>query len=143
MKFAMAKINGGEKYPDIRGKVIFEEKPCSVLVSAHICNLPQTGNGFFGFHIHEGMDCNGENFENTKGHYNPNNTSHPKHDGDMPPLIGRKGRAYLSFETDRFKIKDIISKTVVIHENSDDFKTQPSGDAGEKIACGVIKTLKL
>lgn len=142
MRFAMAKISGGEKFPDIRGKVIFEEKPCSVLVTAHICNLPETDTGFFGFHIHEGTDCDGESFENTKGHYNPHNTTHPRHAGDMPPLIAQKGRACLSFETDRFKLNEIICKTVVIHDRPDDFKTQPSGDSGEKIACGVIKILK-
>ena len=139
MKFAMAKISGGEKYPHIRGRVIFEEKPCSVFVTAHICNLPETDTGFFGFHIHEGTDCGGKSFENTKGHYNPKNTTHPKHAGDMPPLIASEGRAYLSFETSRFKLCDVIGKTVVIHLGYDDFTTQPAGNAGEKIACGEIK----
>ena len=142
MKFAMAKINGGEKYPKIRGKVLFEEKCNRVLITVHICNLPQTDSGFFGFHIHEGEDCSQKNFENTKGHYNPTNTTHPGHAGDMPPLLKSKERAYLSFETDRFKLRDIIGKTVVIHYLPDDFTTQPAGNAGDKIACGVINVLK-
>ncbi|MCD7905162.1 MAG: superoxide dismutase family protein [Clostridiales bacterium] len=48
----------------------------------------------------------------------------------------------MTFFTDRFKLSKIIGKTVIIHKNPDDFKTQSSGDAGEKIACGVIKPIE-
>jgi Cu-Zn family superoxide dismutase len=50
-----------------------------------------------------------------------------------------KNRAYLSVLTDRFNVSDIIGRTVIIHNMPDDFTSQPSGNAGEKIACGVIK----
>ncbi len=141
MRFAMAKINGGEKFPDIRGKVIFEQKCGRVLVTAHICNLPDTDIGIFGFHIHDGESCGGENFGDSKGHYNPYGKMHPEHAGDMPNLITTDKRAYLSFETDRFNLSDIIGKSVVIHSEPDDYKTQPSGNSGDKIACGEIKML--
>ena len=57
----------------------------------------------------------------------------------MPPLFSNKGYAFMIFLTDRFKVDEIIGKTVIIHSMPDDFKTQPSGDSGMKIACGVIE----
>ena len=48
------------------------------------------------------------------------------------------GRAYLAVRTDRFRVQEIIGRTVVIHSDPDDFRSQPAGNAGTKIACGVI-----
>lgn len=143
-----ADISGGEKYPGIRGRVIFRQQKNGVLVTADIYGLPtgETGcdAGVFGFHIHEGEDCgsNGkEPFSNTKGHYNPGDCQHPYHAGDLPPLFENDGYAYMSVLTNRFTATEIIGRTVVIHLQPDDFHTQPSGNSGEKIACGVIKPL--
>lgn len=61
------------------------------------------------------------------------------HAGDLPPLLSCQGNAYLSVKTDRFSVNEIIGRTVVIHSNPDDFHTQPAGNAGKKIACGVIQ----
>ena len=58
-------------------------------------------------------------------HLNPNNCPHPYHAGDMPPLFGVNGRALLIFATNRFRIPQIIGKTVIIHARPDDFVTQP------------------
>ena len=143
-----ADISGGENYPGIRGRVIFRQQKNGVLVTADIYGLPtgETGcdSGVFGFHIHEGEDCgsNGqEPFSNTKGHYNPGDCPHPYHAGDLPPLFENDGYAYMSFLTNRFTASEIIGRTVVIHLKPDDFHSQPSGNSGEKIACGVIKAL--
>ena len=140
-----ADISGGENYPGIRGRVIFRQQKNGVLVTADIYGLPtgETGcdSGVFGFHIHEGEDCgsNGqEPFSNTKGHYNPGDCPHPYHAGDLPPLFENDGYAYMSFLTNRFTATEIIGRTVVIHLKPDDFHSQPSGNSGEKIACGVI-----
>ena len=143
-----ADISGGENYPGIRGRVIFRQQKNGVLVTADIYGLPtgETGcdSGVFGFHIHEGEDCgsNGqEPFSNTKGHYNPGDCPHPYHAGDLPPLFENDGYAYMSFLTNRFTATEIIGRTVVIQLKPDDFHSQPSGNSGEKIACGVIKAL--
>ena len=143
-----ADISGGENYPGIRGRVIFRQQKNGVLVTADIYGLPtgETGcdSGVFGFHIHEGEDCgsNGqEPFSNTKGHYTPGDCPHPYHAGDLPPLFENDGYAYMSFLTNRFTATEIIGRTVVIHLKPDDFHSQPSGNSGEKIACGVIKAL--
>lgn len=138
-KHAAARIRGSEQFPDIRGSVLFFQEPCAVAVQAEISGLPQNESGFFGFHIHEGADCGGDGFADTKGHLNPDKKPHPSHAGDLPPLLSCGGRASMAFRTCRFRVSDIIGKTVVIHYGSDDFRTQPSGSAGEKIACGVIR----
>lgn len=72
-------------------------------------------------------------------HYNPDNCQHLYHAGDMPPLFGVDGSAVLLFLTNRFSVEEIIGRTVIIHARPDDFMTQPSGNSGEKIACGVIR----
>lgn len=136
---AIANVKGGSSVPGLRGTVKFYRKCGGVLVEANLGGLPQNSEtGFFAMHIHEGVDCGGEAFANTKGHYAPGNQPHPRHAGDLPPLLGCGGKAYLAVWTDRFSVKDIIGRTVVIHRNTDDFHTQPSGNAGEKIGCGEI-----
>lgn len=142
---AAAYIRGSEKYPDIRGRAAFYTMGSAVLVRAEIMGLPKTADKcekpIFAFHIHAGADCSGtadDAFANAGMHYNPDNCMHPYHAGDMPPLLGVNGNALSVFMTDRFTIDEIIGKTVIIHAKPDDFVTQPSGNAGEKIACGVI-----
>lgn len=137
---ASATICGGENSPNISGHVKFYQTTGGVLIYAVITGLPR-GNTFHGFHVHEGDNCGGtaDNlFANTGSHYNPDKKPHPFHAGDMPPLLNSNGNAISLFLTDRFSVKDVIGKTVVIHELPDDFTTQPSGNSGEKIACGKI-----
>ncbi len=138
--YASAHIVGGKEAPKLRGSAIFTQKNGYVLAEFHVVGLP-SGNpsGFFALHIHEGGSCGGENFSETGSHYNPGGVPHPNHAGDLPPLLYRDGKAWLAVETDRFQVKDIIGKTVVIHSGPDDFHTQPAGNAGTKIACGVIR----
>lgn len=135
---AFARMWGGKEAPCVRGMVKFYQRPSGVLVVAEVSGLPGNGTGFHGFHIHEGADCGGEDFADSGSHFNPTNTSHPMHAGDLPPLYARNGRAYLAVMTDRFCISDIIGRTVIIHSDPDDFHTQPSGNSGKKIACGTI-----
>lgn len=138
---AAALIKGGIDAPMISGEVDFYQKQGVIFIMADISGLPSNKSGFFGFHIHEGNVCSGNEFESTGSHYNPSNMPHPMHAGDLLPLINCKGNAFLAFITDRFTLSEIIGKTVVIHNKSDDFTTQPAGNAGNKIACGVIRSL--
>ena len=57
-------------------------------------------------------------------------------------MVENNGFAYMKVLTDKFKIEDIIGKTVIIHDMPDAFKTQPSGNSGKKIACGIIENSK-
>lgn len=145
---AFARIRGSDKYSNIFGVSQFTQLTRGVLITSRINGLPYSDEncnyGVFGFHIHEGKSCTGNSedaFADTKAHYNPDNCPHPYHRGDLPPLFGNKGYAYMSLLTDRFTLSEIIGKTIVIHLHPDDFTTQPSGNSGEKIACGVIKLI--
>ena len=137
---ARADIEGGQEAPELRGEMQFFQRSDGVLVTAQVFGLPtDSASGFFGLHIHEGDSCGGADFGDTGGHYDPAGVPHPRHAGDLPPLLSCQGRAYLAVLTDRFTVADIIDRTVVIHSGSDDFRSQPAGDAGAKIACGVIR----
>lgn len=136
---AMARIRGDRAYPCLRGLVKFYQRRGGVLIVAEVSGLP--GNGFHGFHIHEGAACTGMDFADSGAHYNPAGQLHPMHAGDLPQLLSAGGRAYLAALTDRFSIRDVIGRAVIIHADPDDFHTQPSGNAGAKIACGIIQPL--
>ena len=135
---AVARIKGDGDAMGITGTVRFYQQPGGVVVLAKLWGLPENGSGFYGFHIHAGSSCGEMPFGAAGGHFNPKGALHPAHAGDLPNLYSCGGRAFLAVLTDRFSIKDILGRTVVIHGRPDDFRTQPSGNAGEKIACGVI-----
>ena len=139
---AVAWIKGNESHSKLSGLVKFYSTPYGgVLIEAEIFGLPNINTGsssdFYALHIHENGDCS-NHFTKTGSHYNPTKQPHPNHAGDMLPLMGNQGYAWLSFYDKRFAIPEIIGKSVIIHEKRDDFVSQPSGDAGEKIGCGVI-----
>lgn len=135
---AIARIRGGSEHPELKGIVRFFQRKDGLIIEAEIQGLPETETGFFAFHIHEGSSCIGEGFPDTGGHFNPGRTLHPNHAGDLPPLLGNHGKAYMRVLTDRFHVEEVVGKTVIVHDEPDDFRTQPSGGAGRKIACGVI-----
>ena len=135
---AIARIYGGKDYPQLSGTVRFFLGIDGVIVEVEIHGLPETETSFFAFHIHEGDNCEGVGFPNTGSHFNSGATMHPQHAGDLPPLLAGHGKAYMKVFTDRFCVEEIIGKTVIIHNDPDDFHTQPAGNAGKKIACGVI-----
>lgn len=135
---ALARVVGSNQAPCLFGSVKFYEMGENVLVVADISGLPESRTGIFALHIHEGGSCAGEKFANTGGHYNPQQKPHPNHAGDLPPLFSCAGKAFLAVLTDRFRIPDVMGRTVVIHSQPDDFTSQPAGNAGDKIACGII-----
>ena len=121
---------------NIRGVVRFFLRQDGVLVTAEVFGLQ---DGFHGFHIHTGESCGGKDFANSLGHFNPGDMPHPDHAGDLPPLLSCGGRAKMTVLTGRFKVSEIIGKTVIVHHDPDDFVTQPAGNSGQKIACGIIE----
>ncbi len=141
---AVAYVSGSSGYSLIKGIVRFYRSAYGVFVVAQVSGLPigsMCASPIFGFHIHEGASCSGnadDPFADTLTHYNPKGCQHPYHAGDLPPLFGANGYAYSAVLTNRFTIDEIIGKTIVIHSSPDDFTSQPSGNAGKKIACGVI-----
>ncbi len=134
-------ISGSSKYPKLHGTVSFFKACNGSLVVAEIFDLP-TKNGVFAMHIHNGTDCGGnadDQFANAGSHLNFLNTQHPFHTGDLPALFSNNGYAWSAVYTDRFQPEQVKGCPVIIHSAPDDYHTQPSGNSGEKIACGIIK----
>lgn len=150
---AVARIAGGKDNPQITGLVTFRNVPSGTEVCALIEGLPEykpavEGKqpiGPHGFHIHDGGSCEENNttepFKAAGGHWDPTNQPHGNHAGDFPVLFSNNGRARMCFFTDKFTVQDVIGKAVIIHENPDDYRTQPAGNSGKRIACGVITVL--
>ena len=145
---AAASIAGSKDHPDISGTVRLYQTNTGVIVLAQVSGLPRSDipcqEHVFGFHIHEGTDCGGnmdDPLADAMSHYDPNGCGHPHHAGDLPPLFGNSGLALSLFLTNRFSIDEVIGRTVIIHDHPDDFTTQPSGNSGTKIACGVIRRI--
>ncbi len=143
---AVAYINGGSDYPDIMGVVGFKSASDGTWIDVDIKNLPEFKEGDedtpqigpHGFHIHE-KACGGYDFSQAGGHWNKNSNPHGNHTGDLPALFSNGGRAKMLVFTDKFKPSEAIGKSVVIHLSPDDYKTEPSGNTGVRIACGTIE----
>jgi Cu-Zn family superoxide dismutase len=147
----IARVKGGPLAPEILGIVLFRDVPGGTEVCADITGLPpykpakgsQAPIGPHGFHIHEVGNCEiGEPqdpFKAAGEHWNPVNQPHGNHAGDFPVLFSNSGRTRMCFFTDKFKPSDVIGKSVIIHQNPDDYRTQPAGNAGKRLACGVIE----
>ncbi|WP_126429013.1 superoxide dismutase family protein [Brevibacillus marinus] len=151
---AFAWVTGGPLAPELKGIVVFTEVPGGTDVYVKVTGLPpyQAGSagrapiGPHGFHIHENGTCeigrSDDPFQAAGGHWNPTNQPHGNHAGDFPVLFSNNGFAAMSFFTNRFRVADVIGKAVIIHQNPDDYRTQPAGDSGKRLACGVIQPLE-
>lgn len=142
---ACAELIGSMSNASVMGMAYFYQTSKGIFLLVQVQGLPtevqSCGPTFFGFHIHEGASCTGTNadpFANVGGHYNPERCAHPRHTGDLPPLINNNGNALMAILVSSFSMADIIGRTLVVHSGPDDFNTQPTGAAGEKIACGQI-----
>ena len=129
------------------GNVTFTQKGDKVVVVAKVTGLAP---GSHGFHIHEKGDCSSGDGMSAGGHFNPFGKPHAhpstsdRHAGDMPMLVvDSAGNASLTAELDVITIgggsADVIGKGVIVHKDPDDFRTQPTGNAGARIACGVVR----
>ena len=153
---AAAAVQGPDGQGDVNGIVYFYQTEMGALLLWSVGGLPVNEDSceksIFAMHIHEGGNCSSRYedeatpaptgpFPNAGGHYNPYGCPHPYHAGDLPPLFSNGGYAFGAVLTSRFGVEEVIGRTVIIHGGTDDFKTQPSGDAGPMIACGVIRRL--
>ena len=103
-----------------------------------------------GLHIHEAGDCSSGDGMSAKGHFNPFGKPHghyggaERHAGDLPALKANKeGRANVQIDLDVITVTpgpaSVIGRGLIVHAAPDDYKTQPTGNAGARIACGVIQ----
>jgi Cu-Zn family superoxide dismutase len=129
------------------GEVNFEQVGGKVQVTAQLIGLAP--NQEFGFHIHEVGDCSSGDGLSAKGHFNPYGKPHgaqgsEHHAGDMPNLKSdAKGKAKLAADLAIVTVAagpaSIVGRGVIVHAAPDDYKSQPTGNAGARLACGVIK----
>jgi len=158
-----AAMGGGAPGPQARlearsgsqvgGTVGFSAKGDMVLVEAHISGL--TPGRQHGFHVHEAGDCSAADASSAKGHVNPTGQPHgnpgahahhgaaPRHAGDLPNLVAdASGQAHYRAEVHGLKLDNsaggILGRAVVVHADPDDYQSQPAGNSGRRIACGVI-----
>jgi Cu-Zn family superoxide dismutase len=134
------------------GIVEFTQTPNGVWVRAALNGLPQ---GTHGFHIHETGECEPP-FESAGGHYNPHGSEHGflteggPHAGDLPNLnVPESGKvtfeafsSALSISGGEAELFDDDGSAVIVHAGADDYSSQPSGEAGDRIACGVLETYR-
>lgn len=146
---AIAFVRGNAANPDLNGTVKFYQTSYyGILIEAEIYGLPDSSkentsqhtSNFYAMHIHENGNCTLP-FDQTGEHFNPERMPHPFHAGDLPPLLSSYGFAWSVFYDERFSIHEIMGRSIIIHKNADDFTTQPSGNSGEKIGCGVIQSI--
>ena len=138
--YAIAYLKGDKDNLKLKGTVEIFPWATGSIIKLEVSGLP-TGNlnNFFGFHIHEKGICEKDkNFETSGLHYDVNMNMHPNHTGDLPNIYSNNGYAFMLYYTNRFKPDDVIGKSIIIHKMIDDMITQPSGNSGTRIACGVI-----
>ena len=132
----------------VKGTVIFTKMGDDVQVVADVENLKP---GKHGFHIHEKGDCSAPDASSAGAHFNPTHQHHggpdsvERHTGDFGNItVDASGKGHLDWKG-KLKFsgaKSIIGKSVIVHEKEDDLKTDPSGNSGARIACGVIEAAK-
>ncbi|TXD83042.1 superoxide dismutase family protein [Subsaximicrobium wynnwilliamsii] len=133
----------------VTGEVVFTEDEGHVTMTATLQGLSE---GSHAIHIHENADCSAEDGSSAGGHWNPTAQPHGKwgdaagyHKGDIGNFIAdADGNAKVIKTTNEWclgcddKNKDVLSKSIIVHEGQDDFVSQPSGDAGGRVSCGGI-----
>ena len=147
-KTAVATMQGANG--EDMGKVELTQSAEGVLLEADLKNIPDSVHAI---HIHETGRCEAPDFESAGGHFDPENVSHgylhgkDSHAGDMPNFEGDSaGTVHVAIMNpdvtlEAGKPNSLIGGSgaaIVVHAGADDYKSQPSGDAGKRIACGVI-----
>jgi superoxide dismutase, Cu-Zn family len=148
VKKAVCMIHALDK-SGVVGTATFVQREGYVEVTAEVSGLTP---GLHGFHVHEFGDCSMKDGSSAGGHFNPTNMPHggpdsPKHhEGDLGNLQADKaGMAKFLAKDKSLQLNgpySIVGRSLIIHEKVDDLKTQPSGDSGKRIACGVIGIAK-
>ena len=135
---------------DVKGSIAFTVVDGKVHAKGEVTGLKP--NSEHGFHIHEKGDCSAPNGDSAGGHFNPGKEDHgsvaatPHHGGDMPNIeADAEGKAVVDADVStnvnigQGNDFDIIGRGLIVHADPDDYKTQPTGNAGARLACAVIK----
>jgi Cu-Zn family superoxide dismutase len=144
-------VSGGPPENQARGTVTFERAANGgIVVHAALTGLAV---GPHGFHVHENGDCGGMKAEAAGGHWNPKSTQHggldkpaaQRHAGDLGNVTANdRGELDVSVESDALLENGrlgVVGRAIVVHTGPDDLRSQPSGQSGDPIACGVIRAV--
>jgi Cu-Zn family superoxide dismutase len=136
-----SKVTGEANFTEENGKVLFELSVDNLTPGEHAV------------HIHEKGDCSAEDASSAGGHWNPTMKPHGKredgssfHKGDIGNMsVGNDGKGTMRLSIAGWSIggadsSNVVGKSVIVHEKADDFTSQPSGNAGGRLSCGVIKS---
>jgi Cu-Zn family superoxide dismutase len=147
--YAAATITGTKTDTAVSGMAQFSANGGKVKLNLQL-TIPSMPNKVVAVHIHQHPNC-GEMGKAAGGHWNPTNQMHGKwgsssfHLGDIGNLtLDAKGNGHLEMETDRWSIggdpkTNVLNHSIVVHNGADDFVSQPSGNSGERIGCGIIR----
>ncbi|HEX2395509.1 MAG TPA: superoxide dismutase family protein [Bacteroidales bacterium] len=132
----------------VSGTVTFALEDEGVRIVADVQGLTK---GKHGIHIHEFGDCSSPDGSSAGNHFNPHSKNHGapdaenRHSGDMGNIeVDESGKGRLEYVDKTMTLEgngSVVGKSVIVHANEDDLKTQPSGNAGGRLACGVIEAL--
>jgi Cu-Zn family superoxide dismutase len=137
----------------VTGVVTFTAVPAGgVEVVARIENLAGAP-GEHGLHVHEGTSCDPPSFQTAGTHFNPSGAPHagphvtPRHAGDLGNVeVGADGAGAVSLTTDLLTLDEgpssVMGRAVILHEKADDLTSQPTGDAGGRLACGIVTAVE-
>ena len=147
---AEAKLSGTYADTTVDGTVKFDMDSNGKIKMTLDITIPAKAGRSVAVHIHEHGDC-GDTGKLAHGHWNPSNAQHGKwgsasfHAGDIGNIkLNAKGKGSMSLTTDLWTLggkpdKNILGRSIIVHGGMDDYKTQPTGNAGTRIGCGVIK----
>lgn len=148
---AHAKLQAAESQT-VSGMVMLHQMDGHIMLHAKIAGLKP--NSEHGFHIHDKGDCSKADFTSAGGHFNPSQQAHGTQDaehhvGDMPNLkTDQAGNVDLKLMLHSISLtpnspNNVIGRAFIIHANPDDYQSQPAGNSGPRIACGVISTMMM
>jgi superoxide dismutase, Cu-Zn family len=146
---AEALIAGTKTDTTVDGKATFDAADGKVKMMLEL-TVPKMANKTVAVHIHEHPDC-GDNGNASHGHWNPTHTKHGKwgvgsfHLGDIGNVkLDAQGKGTMEMSTELWTLgtdttSSLLNRAIIVHSSVDDFKTQPTGNAGSRIGCSVIK----
>lgn len=134
---------------NLKGDVVMEQVKGGLHVKAHVTGLAP--NSTHGIHVHENGECAGPDYKSAGGHFNPDKGTHgpaekeTSHQGDLGNIVA-DARGEGTFDKvipnkDMKDIKMMNGKSIIIHAKTDDLNSQPAGDSGERIGCGIFKAI--
>ena len=144
---AIAAIRPTTDNDTVTGEAVFTQDGTDIMLTV---DIEGASPGLHAVHIHETGDCS-DSGASAGGHWNPTGEDHGRWGGDSFHLgdlgnipVGSDGTGYIERTTDLWDIgtgsaRDVVGKAIVVHEREDDFTSQPSGNAGGRIGCGVIE----